>query len=409
MLKKKCYILLATFVITICAVFTNVYATEPSSSIIYQGIDVSQWQGNIDFEEVANDEIDIVYIKSTEGTSYVDPYFERNYNNAKQSGLKVGFYHYVLARTVEEAEDEAQFFASTISGKSPDCKLAMDFESFGNLSNSQINQISEAFLEKVEELTEKEVVIYSDVFNARNVFSLRLANKYPLWVAEYGVISPQNTNWEEWIGFQYTNQGRITGITRYVDRDQFTDDIFLATSTPIPENINVPESTNSSTTYIVKRGDTLSSIALRFGTSVDTLVVINNISNPNLIYVGQILEIPGVNTVSTQSDIRYVVRSGDTLSSVALRYNTTVNNLVTLNNISNPNLIYPGEVLIIEEGGTESFEINDLNHVLYTVKRGDTLTSIARRYGVTISEIVGLNQIENPNLIFAGEILKINN
>lgn len=409
MLKKKCYIPLVTFVITICAIFTNVYATEPSSSIIYQGIDVSQWQGNIDFRQVANDEIEIVYIKSSEGTSYVDPYFERNYTNAKQSGLKVGFYHYVLARTVEEAEDEAQFFVSTISGKSPDCKLAMDFESFGNLSNSQINQISETFLEKVEELTGKEVVIYSDVFNARNIFSLRIVSKYPLWVAEYGVTMPQNTNWEEWIGFQYTNQGEIDGISGYVDRDQFTEEIFLSTTTSIPQNVMPPEATNASTTYLVKRGDTLSSIALKFETSVDTLAVINNIQNPNLIYVGQVLEIPGLNTVSTQNNIIYVVRRGDTLSGIAARYNTTVNNLVSLNNIENPNLIYPGEILRIQENSKNVNEINDLNHVLYTVKRGDTLTSIARKYGVTISHIVELNQIANPNLIYAGEILRINN
>lgn len=406
-MKKRIYIGGICLFTILTMLFTSVYATEASSSTIYQGIDVSQWQGDINYQKVAEDGIDVVYMKATEGTSYMDPYFETNYENAKQNGLKVGFYHYVLARTVEEAQDEAQFFASTISGKSPDCRLAMDFESFGNLNNTQINQISEAFLERLQELTGKEVVIYSDTFNARNTFSLSLASRYPLWIAEYGVTVPGNSNWEEWVGFQYSNMGEIAGIDGYVDRDQYTDGIFLSDTSSLPENIDLPESSDSGSTYVVQRGDTLSSIAMRFGTSVQTLVNLNDIQNPNLIYVGQVLTIPGVNT-TTREEITYVVRPGDTLSEIALRYGVSVSQLVGINNIQNPNLIYPGQVLRICEGEA-TVEISDLNHVLYTVKPGDTLTAIARRYGVSVASIVSLNQIANPNLIYVGEILRINN
>ena len=275
MLRNKIYIVFVCSLIILSILCTNIYAFEPSSSVIYQGIDVSQWQDEIDFSGVEDDGIEIVYIKASEGTSYVDPYFEINYTKARQNGLKVGFYHYLIARTVEEAYDEAQFFASTISGKTPDCKLAMDFESFGSLSRTQINQIAEAFLSRVETLTDKEVVIYSDVTNARNIFNLSLASEYPLWVAEYGVNMPQDTNWDEWIGFQYTNKGEMDGINGYVDRDDFTEDIFLDEVSEIPENITKPNSTISNITYVVRRGDTLSSIALRFGTSVQTLVKLN--------------------------------------------------------------------------------------------------------------------------------------
>ena len=119
----------------------------PSNEQIYQGIDVSSWQGNIDFSAVKNSGIDFVYIKSSEGTRYIDPYFEQNYQNAKANGLKVGFYHYVTARNTEQAREQANFFARVISNKSPDCRLAMDFESFGNLTVNEINQISMVFLE----------------------------------------------------------------------------------------------------------------------------------------------------------------------------------------------------------------------------------------------------------------------
>ena len=170
--KIKIIVLLFSFV-TFFIISTSVssLAFGPSSSSIYQGIDVSSWQGNINFAQVKNAGIDIVYIKSSEGVSYIDPYFERNYQNAKANGLKVGFYHYVTARTVEEARNQANFFAKVISGKEPDCKLAMDFESFGNLSVNQINEISKVFLETLQNATNKEVLIYSKSYTARTILS----------------------------------------------------------------------------------------------------------------------------------------------------------------------------------------------------------------------------------------------
>ena len=135
-LKKITNSFLVIFLALFIVVSTSIpsFAFGPSSSTIYQGIDVSSYQGNINFASVKNAGIDVVYIKSSEGQSYIDPYFEQNYQNAKANGLKVGFYHYVTARTVEQAQVQANFFARVISGKEPDCRLAMDFESFGNLS-----------------------------------------------------------------------------------------------------------------------------------------------------------------------------------------------------------------------------------------------------------------------------------
>ena len=107
-----------------------VYAITASSNEQYQGIDVSNWQGYINYEEVKRDGIEIVYIKASEGTNYKDPYFDVNYQNAKNNGLKVGFYHFLTAINTEEAEEQAKFFASVISKKVPDCKLVLDYEVF---------------------------------------------------------------------------------------------------------------------------------------------------------------------------------------------------------------------------------------------------------------------------------------
>ena len=385
-----------------------VYAFGPSSSNIYDGIDVSGWQGNIDYSEVASSGIEIVYMKASEGTSFVDPYFDQNYTNAKANGLKVGFYHYLTARSNSEAVAEANFFVSTISGMIPDCRLAMDFESFGNLSAEEINEIGLTFMQTVESLSGKEMVIYSDTSNASNIFGGGLTN-YPLWVAQYEVEEPTpNGNWDSWVGWQYTDAGEISGINGYVDRDRFTDGILLNENSevPLPDNTNKP-SAGGTTTITIQRGQTLSGIALEYNTTVQILVELNNIANPNLIYAGSTLILPSGETPidtdgnSTSGQTIYVVQRGDTLNKIATEFGTTARSIAVENNIRNINLIYVGQRLIIP---TNRY---DLNHTLYKIQWGDTLWSISRRYGVPIATIVRLNRIQNPNLIYAGSTIRI--
>lgn len=196
-LKKFFIIIFASFCLIAHTLPT--YAFSPSHSRLYQGIDVSRWQGYIDFGQVKNSGIQVVYMKSSEGKSYIDPFFEQNYANAKANGLKVGFYHYVTARTIDAAKEEAIFFARVIAGKSPDCLLAMDFEDFGNLSILEINNISKVFLETLEETTGSKALIYSNSYSAKNIFSNELT-VYPLWVAHYNVASPSsNGKWNYWV------------------------------------------------------------------------------------------------------------------------------------------------------------------------------------------------------------------
>lgn len=343
-MRKKFYIITMFFCILVFPI--------TSFAANYSGIDVSNWQGYINYEEVKNSGVQIVYIKSSQGNSITDPYFETNYENAKANGLQVGFYHFLTAMNVQEAVEQAEYFASVISGTSPDCKLAMDFEVFEDLSNSEINDISFAFLQKVQELTGKEVIVYSDSSNANSVFSPELAANYPLWVAQYGVSVPNTGNWSTYEGFQYSDTGTVPGINGSVDLDTFTEDIFLSSL----DSISGPENTtNTIITYTVKPGNTLSQIAQEFGTTVLEIAGLNGISNPNLIYVGEILKIDTTNNIS----------------------------IIT----------------------SDSYETN---HIIYTVKPGDTLTSIAQKYGVTIQSIVDLNNISNPNLIYAGSRLRIN-
>ncbi len=408
-LTKLILIMLIILVYSFSISTKPIYALSPLGNTIYQGIDVSRWQGQINYDEVKQSGIEVVYIKSSEGTGYIDPYFRRNYEGAKANGIKIGFYHYLTARNEEQAIAEAEHFANVIAGTVPDCKLAMDFESFGNLSSEEINNISFAFLRKVEELTGKEMVVYSDTYNARNIFSYELAQEYPLWVAEYGTEVPgDNGKWSNWIGFQYTDEGRVSGINSYVDRNRFTEQIF-----EISQNVEIPsigdktgENAGDTVVYIVKKGDTLGKIANMYGVTVAELAALNNIQNPNLIFIGQrILINTAKQEYSNQmgKKIVYRVKWGDTLSGIARRYRTTVENLVRLNNIQNPNRIYAGTTIIVNVENS----INNLNNytvnLTYRVRWGDTLSGIARRYGTTVENLVRLNNIQNPNRIYVGQ------
>lgn len=415
---KKAKLILIFPMILVFLFFVNNhsdYAITPSNEPTYEGIDVSNWQGYIDYREVRNSGIQVVYIKASQGSNIKDAYFDINYENAKANGLKVGFYHFLTATNTEEAQREAQFFASVISGKEPDCKLVMDYEVFGGVGIEQSNEIAQVFLESVKRLTNKDIIVYSDLSNAQSRFNSNIANNYELWLAYYGDynnLRNVETAWERWIGIQYTDRGRVNGINGAVDRDLYTENIFLSDTAPIPNNSYENDSKNTeSIFYTIQAGDTLSSIARKYGTTVQELATINNISNPNLIYPGQRLRIltnsttQGEETRGTGSII-YTVQRGNTLSQIANMYGVSVSHIVEINDIQNPNLIYPGEKLRITESASTT-----LNPVLqnnyYKVQRGDTLNSIARKYGVTVRYLVNLNGIRNPNLIYPGQLLKV--
>lgn len=418
-MKKQVLKISGIFLVFIFTFLNSIYALSPQSELSYEGIDVSDWQGYIDYNQVKNSGIEVVYIKASQGNNIKDPYFEINYENAKANNLKVGFYHFLTATTVEEAEQQATFFGSVISGKQADCKLALDYEQFNGADTEQVNQIAMAFIQKLKELTEKQVIIYSDLYNSESTFNTELANQGELWIAYYGDyrnLENVNARWNTFIGVQYTDQGNVAGIRGNVDRDLFTKEIFLDDSSEIPNTENPNSNYNTETIYYtVQRGDTLGKIASQYGSTVQEIAQINGIQNVNLIYPGQVLRITtnsnvhGSESNSTGTKTYYTIRRGDSLWSIARRYGTTVQNIVNWNNIQNPNLIYPGQRLILYGNYTSTNNSSNSNNntVYYTVQRGDTLWRISRRYRTCPRRIARLNGITNPNLIYPGQILKI--
>lgn len=323
-------------------IFLTAYAQEDNTM---DGIDVSEWQGDIDFDAVKNSGIEVVYIRSGAGEDYKDPFFERNYQAAKNAGLKVGFYHYVIATNVDEAINEAEFFVSLTENKSPDACLAMDFEYFYGLPDSAINEISKAFLETVEARSGRRACVYSDAYNARNTFSG--LTEYPLWVADYYRSEPYSTGqWEDWAGFQYTDKGSVPGISGDVDMDYFRSEILDINTAAIPPQNRPAPPTRRYINYTVKQGDTLWGIARKFDTTIAKTAAINELSDTSRIFPGQVLKID-VGVISNEGYLNYTVKPGDTLSAIAQKFNTTVNYLTEINNIENPNSIYAGQILKI--------------------------------------------------------------
>ena len=161
----------------------------------------------------------------------------------------------------------------------------------------------------------------------------------------------------------------------------------------IGQNLLIPTQETDVTTdeYVVIKGDTLYAIANKFGTTVDNLKSINNLTTDSLA-IGQILKIPS-DTSSTET---YKVKKGDTLYGIAQKYNTTVDEVKSLNNLTS-NTLSIGQELKIPGNKTE--------YVTYTVKKGDTLYSIAREFGTTVSAITELNNLSTTVLSIGQKLL----
>ncbi|MGL5694236.1 MAG: GH25 family lysozyme [Peptostreptococcaceae bacterium] len=380
-----------------------------------KGIDISNWSGNVDFKGVKDSGVEIVYIQATEGTYYTDPYLQEFYKGAKEHELKVGFYHYFNPGDSPTPKEQAKYFVDALSGMEVDCRLAIDLEESGSISKEKLSMQAVEFLKAVEEYSGKKVVVYTYTNFAQTELDVYSGlSDYPVWIAQYSRNKPAfNPIWgDKYIGWQYSDTGYIDGVEANIDLDIFYEEIYQKDSSKLPGE-KKSESKNSETIYYtVQNGDTLSIIAKRYNTTVAELCLINNISNPNLIYVGQVLKIytfsrPIISRKKTFYRT-YVVQRGDNLTSIARKFRTTVDELVKLNDIQNPNLIYVGEIIkvpVTKYVKKTSSVPNHIDKKTYIVREGDTLSGIAKKFNTTVDELVKLNSIPNPNLIYPGEIL----
>ena len=177
--------------------------------------------------------------------------------------------------------------------------------------------------------------------------------------------------------------------------------------------------------YTVRRGDTLSALALRFGTSVQSLKASNTIRRGNRIYIGQVLQLP---KGKSKSSIRYAnyapenytlvsyrIRRHDNLSKIAKRFNTNTRFLAKINHIKNPNSLYPGQRIKIPQSSLPirlaKLEVKKkrMRGDYYWVKKNDNLSKIAKRFDTNVAYLKSLNSIRDPNSLYPGQKLRIAN
>lgn len=313
------------------------------------GIDVSVWQGNFNFLQAAREGVKFAILRGAYNLSK-DTRFEEYYRNARAAGLDVGVYHYTMATTPTEAIQEAKFLLNNVlEGKKFELPIYFDIEDqvHKNLSKAQVSAITRAYLEYLESRGYW-VGIYSSKSFLDTYLEDDIKQEYAMWVAQWNTECTYKGQYGMWQFGGETNLIRSTKIN-----GQTVDQNYMLIDYPslIKEkgkngyqkgSIVIESKPVANTTYIVQSGDNLSTIASKFKTTVDNLVKINRISNPNLIYPGQELKING--EIMTY----YKVKEGDNLSTIAAAYGTTWQAIAKLNGLSNPSLIYPGQNLRVK-------------------------------------------------------------
>lgn len=318
------------------------------------GIDISAWQDGINLTAVP---ADFVIIKATEGLNYVSASCDEQYQEAKAAGKLLGVYHYANGNNYQS---EADYFLNNIQGYIREAMLVLDWESNGNPAFGYNDKTwVKGWCDYVYSKTGIKPIVYISRAYMDNVAGI---GDYGLWVAQYASMDPvygyQDTPWNEGAYDcamrQYTSAGRLDGYSGNLDLNKFYGDktAWLKYANPSGE-VSVPDTPTEpvtpsepeagSVTYTVQSGDTLSGIAERYGTTYQKIASDNGISNPDLIYPGQVLTI----NQASISGTTYTVQSGDTLSGIASMYGTSYQHLAEINGISNPDLIYPGQVIKI--------------------------------------------------------------
>lgn len=313
------------------------------------GIDVSQHQGIIDWEKVKN-QIGFAILRlgwiGNKNNHTLDTQFERNYAECKRLGIPVGVYVYNYCNNEETAKSGANWTIEKLKGKNLELPIYLDMEdgSITNLGKDKLTNICIAFNTIIEQ-DRRWAGVYANLNWFNNYLNKdEIKKRYTCWIAHYKVGTDcYKGEYDIW---QNSSSGKISGISGNVDTNYMYRDLIGSIANKTVSNVVKPVE-QVSNTYTVKKGDTLSGIAQRFGTTYQHLAQINNIANPNLIHVGQVLKINGTAQTVVNNTKTYIVKKGDTLSAIAKRYNTTYQEIARNNNIKNVNLIYPGQVLKI--------------------------------------------------------------
>ena len=315
--------------------------------MVMNGIDISKWQNGINLSAV---KADFVIVKATEGIGYVDKTCDKFFQKALSLGKKIGFYHFARPTKNNDPVREADFFYENCKGYFGKAIPILDWEA----ENKQNVAYAKAWLDRVYQRSGVKPVIYmsESVVNAYDWSSVANAD-YGLWVAKYRDNNPDYNYsmasagsrprvkwWKFYCMWQWTSSGRLNGYNGNLDcdifyGDQSTWDAYVGKST-------------SATKPASKTTDQLADevIAGQWGNGSDR--------KKRLTAAGY--DYDAVQKVVNQkmaakkqtAHVYYVVKRGDTLSGIASKYGTTYQRLAQINGIADPNKIYPGQKIRVK-------------------------------------------------------------
>jgi lysozyme len=203
---------------TLVAACTVATAAAADARRSVRGVDVSHWQGAIDWQAVRGDGITFAFIKASEGGDLVDPQFQRNWRASRRAGVIRGAYHFYRPGT--SAAVQARLFLRTVHLGEHDLPPVLDVETIGSSTPASVRRGIRTWLRIVERETGKRPIVY---INPR--VAARLdgeLGRHALWIAHYRSSPPPvPDNWTRWTFWQYSPAGRVDGIRRRVDLNRY--------------------------------------------------------------------------------------------------------------------------------------------------------------------------------------------
>jgi LysM repeat protein len=386
----------------------------PLASADTVGHDISRWQGSINISALGS----FVIVKaggSDIGYYYTDPMYSRNAKAVRAAGKQLGHYYYNGYANPTAA---ANSFVNSLVGYQAGDPLVYDAEESRFVSPAKVMAWVQQVRARLGATANVYVYMSSSVTRAYNWSSVA-ASGVKLWVANYGSNngayhgSPSVAYWDKWLIHQYTSVGRVSGYNGSLDTNLARSGAFgngtttktvpvtVMTVSTVPHGTYLGYSIAQTQRLLNAKGYTLA-VDDYYGPS--TRSTVRDYQSKHGLspdgYAGPATQ-SSLSGNATATAHTYTVISGDTLSRIGTKTGVPWTTIANLNGIRAPYLIYKGQTLKL----TGSATVTSSNRT-YTIRKGDTLSSIARRLGTTTSRLASLNGISNPNRIYTGHTIK---
>ena len=347
-----------------------------------KGIDVSEFQANVDWNKVKNDGVKFVLLKLGNiydtDANYKDSKFDTNYKKCKELGIKVGAYIYNYCNTLDNLKKGLKWAFEKLAGKELDLPFYLDMED-KTIAVETVDSLTKQCNEFAKLVKEKgyRAGVYANVNWLKNELNPSKFDKnLSVWVAQYYKECQYEGKYDIW---QYTSSGKVNGISGNCDMNYlYNEDIIKETSSTVEDTKSIDElaqevidgkwgNGTDRKTNLEKAGYDYNAVQERVNEilSKDNKKSVTEVAKD--VIAGKYgngterkekLEAEGYDYDTVQAKVNellganvtktYTVKSGDTLSEIAFKYNTTVAKLVKDNNIKNANLIYPGQKIVIK-------------------------------------------------------------